>query len=198
MKRHTYNTGIIGNCAFLAHINVNTNIEWLCWPRFDSTFIFGGLLDQKKGRRISILPEDPYTSHQYYLENTNVLITEITTINGGKYCITDFAPRFYNNQRYYKPLMLIRKIEAIEGSPRIRVKCEPVSEYGETKLDVNRGSNHIQYIGGDDRIRLTTNIPVSYVFDEQYFVLNEVKYLVMTYGEPLEAPLLSTADHCLH
>jgi GH15 family glucan-1,4-alpha-glucosidase len=196
LERQTYNTGIIGNCAFLAHINKNTNIDWLCWPRFDSTFIFGGLLDKHKGGEFTILPEGDYTSHQYYLENTNVLITEITTITG-KYRVIDFAPRFQQHQRYYKPLMLIRKIECMEGTPRIRVKCEPVSEYGKVKLRVNRGSNHIQYLGGEENIRLTTNIPVSYVFDEQYFILNEPKHLVMTYGEPLEAPLESTADRFL-
>lgn len=197
MSKHTYNTGIIGNCAFLAHINKNTNVDWLCWPRFDSTFIFGGLLDKDKGGEFSIRPEGEYTSEQHYLENTNILITEISPKSGGKYRITDFAPRFHQHQRYYKPLMLIRKIEAIEGSPRIIVKCTPVSEYGAVKLSVNRGSNHIQYQGGEENIRLTTNIPISYIFDEQAFVLNETKYLAMTYGEPLEAPLVSTSDRFL-
>jgi GH15 family glucan-1,4-alpha-glucosidase len=197
MKKHTYETGIIGNCAFLAHINMNTNVDWLCWPRFDSTFIFGGLLDKKKGGEFSILPNSKYTSRQYYTENTNVLITEITISDTEKYRITDFAPRFFENQRYYKALMLIRKIEPIEGSPRVVVKCEPMSDYGNVKLHVNRGSNHIQYLGGEENIRLTTNIPVSYVFDEQPFVLNDTKYLVLTYGEPLEAPLISTAERFL-
>ena len=197
MERHTYDTGIIGNCAFLAHIHKNTNVEWLCWPRFDSTFIFGGLLDKNKGGQFSILPDGEFTSHQYYLENTNVLITEISPASGGKYRVTDFAPRFYQHQRYYKPLMLFRKIEAIEGSPRVKVKCEPVSEYGAVKLTVNRGSNHIQYLGGEENIRLTTNIPISYVFDEQPFVLNEIKYLALTYGEPLEAPLITTTERFL-
>jgi GH15 family glucan-1,4-alpha-glucosidase len=197
MERHTYNTGIIGNCAFLAHINKNTNIDWLCWPRFDSTFIFGGLLDKEKGGKFSILPIGDYTSYQYYLENTNVLITEITTDKGAKYRVTDFAPRYFEHQRYYKPLMLIRKVEALEGSPQVVVRCEPVSDYGRTKLHVNRGSNHIQFLGGDENIRLTTNIPISYVFDEQPFVINEPKFLVLTYGEPLEAPLISTAERFL-
>ncbi|HEY2583658.1 MAG TPA: glycoside hydrolase family 15 protein [Mucilaginibacter sp.] len=197
MEKHTYNSGIIGNCAYLAHVNKNTNIDWLCWPRFDSTFIFGGLLDKEKGGTFSILPQVDYTSHQYYLENTNVLITEITLPNSEKYRITDFAPRFYEHQRYYKALMLIRKIEPVEGSPRVTVKCEPVSDYGDVKLTVNRGSNHIQFLGGEENIRLTTNIPVSYVFDEQPFVINENKYLVLTYGEPLEAPLMSTIERFL-
>jgi len=197
MEKHTYNTGIIGNCAYIAHINKNTNVDWLCWPRFDSTFVFGALLDKKKGGGFSILPIEDYSSHQYYLENTNVLITEITTESGEKYRVTDFAPRFYEHQRYYKALMLIRKIEPLKGSPRIVVKCEPVSDYGETKLHVNRGSNHIQFLGGAEDMRLTTNIPVSYVFDEQSFVLNDSRYLVLTYGEPLEAALTSTAERFL-
>jgi GH15 family glucan-1,4-alpha-glucosidase len=195
-ERHIYQTGIIGNCAYIAHVNKNTNIDWLCWPRFDSTFIFGRLLDKEKGGEFSILPDGEYVSNQYYLENTNVIITEITCADG-KYRVTDFAPRFREHDRYFKPLMLIRQIEPLKGSPRIRVKCNPVSDYGKTKLTVNRGSNHIQFLGGEERIRLTTDLPISYVFDEQCFALNNVKHLVLTYGEPLEAALVSTADRFL-
>ncbi len=195
-EKHIYEAGLIGNCSFLAHVHKNTNITWLCWPRFDSTFIFGSLLDEKKGGEFSILPASEYTSRQYYLENTNVLCTEITCENG-KYRITDFAPRFHQYERFFKPLMLIRKIEPLEGTPRVRVKCAPVGEYGKVKLEAHRGSNHIQYHGGDDKVRLTTNIPVTYVFEETYFVLNETKYLVLTYGPPLEAPLVSTSENFL-
>lgn len=196
MDKHLYETGLIGNCAFLAHVHKNTNIVWLCWPRFDSSFIFGGLLDNKKGGEFSITPEGKFESNQYYLDNTNVLRTEITC-EGGKYRITDFAPRFHQYERYYKPLMLVRKIEPLENSPRIKVKCEPVYNYGQEKYDAHRGSNHIEYTGNDESLRLTTNIPISYLFGEKYFVLNETKYLVLTYGKHLEAPLTSTAESFL-
>ena len=193
MERHLYETGIIGNCAYLAHVHKNTNISWLCWPRFDSSFVFGSLLDKDKGGEFSILPAGNYTSHQFYLENTNVLCTEITCENG-KYRVVDVAPRFHQYERFFKPLMLIRKIEPIEGNPRIQVKCEPVCNYGTHKLKAHRGSNHIEYEGCDDTIRLTTNIPISYLSEDTYFVLNEIKYLVLTYGHPLEAPLVSTSE----
>ena len=193
MNKHTYQSGIIGNCSFLAHINKDTNVSWLCWPRFDSTFVLGSLLDKKKGGEFSIQPATEYSSHQYYLENTNVLCTEITSQNG-KYRITDFAPRFQKHERYFKPLMLIRKIELLEGNPRVRVKCELVCDYGKRKLKPHRGSNHIEFEGCDDSMRLTTNIPISYLLEETFFVLNEPKYLVLTYGLPLEAPLVSTAE----
>ncbi|MCC8410956.1 glycoside hydrolase family 15 protein [Mucilaginibacter sp. UR6-1] len=193
MEKHMYNAGLVGNCAYLAHINKNTNITWLCWPRFDSTFVFGSLLDKEKGGEFSILPEGDFETEQYYLENTNVLCT-VVTCDEGKYRITDFAPRFHQYDRFFKPLMLIRKIEPIEGLPKIRVKCEPVCDYGRRKQKARIGSNHIDYAGCDETMRLTTNIPISYIIDQQYFQLNETKYLLMSYGDPLEAPLVSTAE----
>ncbi|MFC1226588.1 glycoside hydrolase family 15 protein [Pedobacter sp. BG31] len=194
--QHLYQTGIIGNCAFIAHVNKNTDISWLCWPRFDSPFVFGSLLDEKKGGDFSILPQGEFTSHQYYIENTNVLRTEITA-EDGKYRITDFAPRFHLYDRYFKPLMFIRKIEPLEGNPRITIKCEPVCDYGKGKMRSSRGSNHIDYLGCDENIRLSTNVSLTYIFDQKAFVLNEPKYLVMTYGQNLEAPIVSTAENFL-
>lgn len=196
MEKHTYQTGIIGNCSFLAHVNKNTNIDWLCWPRFDSSFVLGAILDKQKGGEFSILPEGEFVSEQYYLENTNVLCTEIST-EEGTYRITDFAPRFSQHERYFKPLMFIRKIESVSGTPRIKVKCKLVYDYGLKKLKASRGSNHIEYNGSEESIRLTTNIPINYIIDEQYSVLNETKYLVLTYGNPLEAPLESKSEQFL-
>ncbi|QNR85716.1 glycoside hydrolase family 15 protein [Pedobacter riviphilus] len=195
-EKHLYQTGIIGNCAFIAHVNKNTDISWLCWPRFDSPFVFGSLLDEKKGGEFSILPQGKFTSHQYYIENTNVLRTEITA-EDGKYRITDFAPRFHLYDRYFKPLMFIRKIEPLAGNPRITIKCEPVCDYGKGKMKSSRGSNHIDYQGCDENIRLSTNVSLTYIFDEKAFVLNEAKYLIMTYGQNLEAPVVSTAENFL-
>ncbi|MEQ8812279.1 MAG: DUF5911 domain-containing protein, partial [Imperialibacter sp.] len=95
MNRHTYDFGVIGNCAFTAHIHKNTNIVWMCWPRFDSSFIFGSLVDEEKGGEFSVIPCEPDASfNQYYIENTNVLCTEVEAADG-KFRVTDFAPRFY-------------------------------------------------------------------------------------------------------
>jgi GH15 family glucan-1,4-alpha-glucosidase len=197
MERHIYETGIIGNCGFLAHVHKNTNIAWLCWPRFDSSFVFGSLLDNKKGGEFSILPECDYTSTQRYIENTNVLVTEVECADGNKYRITDFAPRFRLYDRYFKPLMLIRKLEPITHNPKIRVTCQPMGDYGDIELQALQGSNHIEFTGLDKPLRLTTNVSLNYVIDRKYFVLNETKYFVLTYGLPLEAPLITTAEDFL-
>ncbi|WP_026904510.1 glycoside hydrolase family 15 protein [Pedobacter glucosidilyticus] len=197
MEKHTYQTGIIGNCSYLAHVHKNTNITWLCWPRFDSSFVFGSMLDSKKGGEFSIMPSSEYTSKQYYLENTNVLCTEITTASG-RYKVTDFAPRFQQFERYFKPLMLIRKVQLLEGNPHIKIKCQPVYDYGKSELEVIRGSNHIEYIGCGEKIRLSTNAPLSYILEDQYFILKDTLYLFLTFGEPLEGPIQTTADRFLN
>ena len=194
MKKHTYNTGVVGNCAFIAHVEKNTNINWMCWPRFDDSFVFGSLLDEDKGGSFSLLPPtEKYQSNQYYIENTNILCTEIS-YSEGAYRITDFDPRFYQYERYYKPLMLVRKIERLSGNPQIKATCKPVAEYGEKRLQRIQGSNHLKFFGLEDELRLNTNISFSYLLEYQPFVLNETKYLVLTYGTPLEAPLESTAE----
>ncbi|MFT5641055.1 MAG: GH15 family glucan-1,4-alpha-glucosidase [Cyclobacteriaceae bacterium] len=195
--RHTYDFGVIGNCAFTAHIHKDTNVSWMCWPKFDSSFIFGRLLDDEKGGEFTVKPiTEKFESNQFYIENTNILRTEITS-GQDKYCVTDFAPRFYKTDRYYRPLMMIRKIERLAGEPRIHVKCEPKGEYGAVTPEPSLGSNHIRFLGLDSHVRLTTNISLNYITENRSFVLNETKYLVLTYGPPLEASLEETVENFL-
>lgn len=195
-KKHVYQSGIVGNCSFIAHIDTSTNVSWLCMPRFDSSFIFGSLLDQQRGGEFSILPDSTFSTKQYYIENTNILCTEIEG-KSGRYRVTDFAPRFSLYERYFKPLMLIRKIEPLSGSPRVKITCKPVTDYGERPLQAFPASNHIDFFGADSPIRLTTNFSINHILDEQFAVLNETKYLVLTYGTPLEAPLSNTVEDFL-
>ena len=197
MKKHIYETGLLGNCAYLAHINKNTNVDWLCWPRFDSSFIFGGMLDNNKGGEFSIKPQGDFQSEQFYLENTNIIRTKITC-ETGKYQITDFAPRFKKADSYYKPLMLIRKIELLEGSPVITVKCSPTWDYGRVKQNPLPGNSYLNYEGSDARMRLTTNIPIDNILEEKEFILTETQYLALTYSDLLETPLIDTAEDFLY
>ncbi len=197
--RHLYNLGLIGNCAYLALIQPDTAVAWLCWPRFDSSFVFGSLLDTERGGSFALLPADgpPAETRQYYLENTNILCSDVTTADGSQYRVTDFAPRFPQYDRYYRPLMLIRKVEPLKGAPRIRVTCQPVADYGAQPLDPHRSSNHLTFKGLEEELRLTTDIPLTYLLDDEPVVLLEPHYLVLTYGAPLEAPLASTAERFL-
>lgn len=197
-SKHTYPFGIIGNCSYLAHINNRADIKWLCWPRFDSPFIFGSLVDEQQGGHFSIQPAvEGYKSRNYYLENTNVLITEFEK-GEDRFRVIDFAPRFRQYDRYFKPLMLIRKIEYISGTPLIKISCKPVTGYSAVPCGIHEGSNHIQYTGLPEELRLTTDIPLAFIRNESSFLLYSTQYIALTYGLPLEANLPHTAEEFLN
>lgn len=194
---HQYRMGMIGNCAYSALVNTEGNISWLCWPRFDSSFIFGSLLDVEKGGEFSIRPSNPhFTSSQNYLTNTNILSTRFESSEGA-FEIIDFAPRFQHFERYHKPLMLFRKVKKISGNPRISVTCQPTGDYGGIQPQALLGSNHIRYEGLEQTVRLTTNASLTYILEGKEFALVEDLYLVLSWGIPLEGPLISTFEDFL-
>jgi glucoamylase len=98
------------------------------------------------------------------------------------------------HDRQFRPLMLVRKIELLEGEPAILISCQPRGDYGRVVPESVIGSNHIRYLNLDQQVRLTTDVPLTYIQKEQSFILDQDRYLVLTYGEPLEAPLKETAD----
>ncbi len=194
MSAHKYKLGLIGNCSYMAYIDLKADIRWMCMPRFDSSFIFGSLLDEEKGGHFFIQPaEENFSSKQYYVYNTNVLCTEFTTPKG-KFLVKDCAPRMMRFERKFRPMMLVRKIELLEGDPYIKLRCSPRGDYGKMIPKVYTGSNHIRYEGFPSQVRLTTDVPLSYIIDEKPFVLDQDRYLVFTYGEPLEASLETTVE----
>jgi glucoamylase len=177
----------------MAYIDTHAAVKWMCMPRFDSSFLFGSLLDSKKGGDFSVTPAEEFQSKQYYIPNTNVLATEFETPKG-RFRVIDCAPRFHQFERNFKPLMLVRKIELLEGNPILLIRCNPVGNYGEMKPEVVVSSNHLGFMNFDTTVRLTTDVPLSYILERESFVLNQNRYLVFTYGEPLEAPLKATAE----
>ena len=106
---------LIGNCAYQALIDDCARVVWLCWPRFDSSFVFGSLLDEQRGGEFSVGPVDEgFTSQQAYIPNTNVLRTVFHS-SSGSFEVVDFAPRFLQYERSFKPAM---PIEPSQGAFR--------------------------------------------------------------------------------
>lgn len=193
---HKYEYGAVGNGSFIALIDTAADVRWLCWPKFDSSFVFGGLIDEDAGGCFRIHPDGKYGSRQYYRQNTNVLVTEFRS-SSGSFRVIDCAPRFMRYDRYYKPLMLVRKLEVLSGTPRIVVRCEPKGDYGRITPAPQMGSNHIEFIGLANNLRLTSDISLNYILNCSPFVLTQHKYLVLTWGIPLEATLKDTSEEFL-
>jgi GH15 family glucan-1,4-alpha-glucosidase len=193
--RLVVNLALIGNCGYQALIDDRARVKWLCWPRFDSSFVFGELIDSQHGGEFSIAPRDgAFETQQSYIPNTNILKTRFRT-EDAEFEVTDFAPRFRQYERFYKPSMLVRRVRPVAGRPVIRVVCRPVYDYGRSVPPDQPASNHIHWQLPDAQLRLTTNASLSFIHEARPFALEGDVYLVLTWGQPLEAPLIETCDN---
>ena len=187
----TLDLAVIGNCSYSALIDRRGRIVWSCLPRFDSDPVFCSLLngDEEAFGFFDFEIENFARSEQHYLSNTAILVTTLFDRHGAAVEITDYAPRFKQLGRVYRPVMVVRQIRPVIGSPRIRVRLRPAADYGARRPDLTHGSNHIRYVMPTMTLRLTTDVPVSYVLDEVPFVLEEACTLIVGPDETLTQPI---------
>ncbi len=187
--------GLIGNCQVAAHVRNDGAIVWSCMPRFDSPPIFGALLDPEGGSFIIGPADRSIVGTQRYLTNTNVLETRFETKEGA-FRVLDFAPRFFQFDRSFRPTKLIRIVEPLSGAPLIRVSCDPVLGWAKRPAPREQGSHHVSFRGYDAELRLTTDAPLSYLHGEP-FALTERRHFALAYGAPVEESLAPLCDRFL-
>jgi GH15 family glucan-1,4-alpha-glucosidase len=180
------NLGLVGNGQCAALVSNTGDVVWCCLPRFDSEPVFGALLDQDGGS-FSVRPSDGSAGVQSYLLNTNVLATRFTTPEGS-FRVIDFMPRFGLYGRFFRPTQLHRIVEPLEGTPRVCVECAPRLGWSKSRPLALLGSNHIRFEGYAAPVRLTTDIPLSYL-EGRAFALTGRHHLAFTWGAPIEEPL---------
>lgn len=194
---HKYNSGLIGNCGYLAQVTSAGSINWLCWPKFDSPSIFGALLDVEGGGSFDVCPaQEQFDSRQYYLNNTNILCTEFLTSKGA-FRVTDFAPRYMESGNYARPLILCRKIEPLSGTPEILVRCRPRGNWGKTEMTPQIATQHIHYSGMNQALRLYASVPFKSICDETPVRLDKTMYLALSWSLPVHESVEHTVESCL-
>lgn len=189
--------GVIGNCQFSALVHRSGSVVWCCLPRFDSDPVFSALLDEQEGGRFQIRPANGEIGVQRYLPHTNILETIFHT-ETGSFRVIDFAPRFLQAGRAFRPTQLVRIVEPMEGTPRIEVRCEPTLGWFKRMPTTMQGSHHVRFEGFGSQLRLTTDIPISYL-SGQPFTLTGRRYFILTWGAPVEEePLAALCERFLN
>jgi hypothetical protein len=134
---------------------------------------------------------------QRYVPNTAIVETLLHDANGGTAKVTDFAPRFDQHRRVFRPMTLVRIIEPLAGSPRVRVRLRPLGDYGAARPALTHGSNHVRYVLPNVTLRLTTDAAITAVLEERAFVLDRPIALVLGPDETLTDAPASVAQHYL-
>jgi GH15 family glucan-1,4-alpha-glucosidase len=192
---------LIGNAAVAALIDVRGEIVWGCLPRMDSDSVFCSLLrprappaarDGEHGF-FAIDLADFTTSEQRYVDNTAIVVTRLADAHGGAVEITDFAPRFRQFDRMFRPAMLIRRVRRVAGSPTVTVRLRPARNYGMHAASRTSGSHHVRYQGMGYVARLTTNCAITAVLEETPFVLRGDLDFLLGPDETLRGSVTETA-----
>jgi GH15 family glucan-1,4-alpha-glucosidase len=193
MTDHGLDLAVIGNGRTAALVEPSSRLVWWCFPRFDSDPVFCRLLAGDEDKGFAEVALDNIVEYQSdYLRNTAILTTVLTDAYGGSVRITDFAPRFSQFGRMFRPPQLVRIVEPVAGLPRITVRFRPTAEYGEPVGKYSIGSNHIRYASESTTIRLTTDAPLSCIEREAPFVLTRTATLVVGADEQFPGDLAAT------
>ncbi len=191
--------GVIGNSSFGALVDRRGRVVWSCLPAFDGDPAFCALLSprEQEGGDFSIELEDFERSEQRYDHNTAILRTVLHDRHGSSLEIVDFAPRWHQNGRFYRPVSIIRRITPLSGTPRIRVRVRPLADWGARVPESTWGSNHMRWLLPHFTLRLSTDVPVRFVRDGLPFVLSHRMHLVLGPDEPMGRSLTGYVEEAL-
>ena len=185
---NTLDLGLIGNCQVGVLVDPRGRFVWGCFPRVDSDPAFCSLLGGKAEAESGFFDVellDFVRSEQAYLGNTAVLATTLYDSAGGSVQIEDFAPRYEQFGRSFRPIMVIRCIRPLSGSPTVRIRLRPAVDYGGKRPEVTYGSNHIRFVSAEFTQRLTTNASLTAILEERAIVLEEPLSLILGADETI-------------
>jgi GH15 family glucan-1,4-alpha-glucosidase len=105
---------VIGNGRTAALVDPSSRIVWWCYPRFDGDPIFSRLLagGEEKGF-CDVVLQGMVDFSSEYVRNTAIVSTVLKDDKGASIRITDFAPRFREYDRIFRPPQLMRIIEPV-------------------------------------------------------------------------------------
>jgi len=151
--------GLIGNMHTAALVGRNGSIDWLCLPHFDSPSVFGRILDEKKGGHFRIAPAiDRGTRKQFYLPETNVLITRFL-LGDGVLEVIDYMPvGVIRGDIGFR--QLVRRVEVIRGSVPLLVDFCPAFNYGRDAHTVELFDGGAIFRSPKLSLELTTRLPL--------------------------------------
>jgi GH15 family glucan-1,4-alpha-glucosidase len=142
--------------------------------------------DDAEGGYFSIaFDEETVATEQSYDRNTAIIRTIHRSASGAAFVVTDFAPRFRQFGRMFRPPMIVRRVDRLEGLCRIRPRMRPRMDYGRLKAANVTGSNHIRYVTDAGSIRLTAAAPIAFVASESAFVLSHPMTFIVRPDESL-------------
>ena len=190
-KKTLLNYGIVGNCKSSALIFEDSSINWCCLPQFDSSSVFGKILDNEIGGSFKINCDESFSIQQTYFKNTAILVTNFKNDNE-EFELIDYMPRFKNDDgTFYSSPEIHRILLPIKGSPKIQVDYDPKLEYSNGKTKKHIKKNFIVSIVEDknyETLFLYTNVNKKDILEHNEITLDKKIFFCVSYNEKINIP----------
>ncbi|MDQ6650526.1 MAG: glycoside hydrolase family 15 protein [Actinomycetota bacterium] len=154
---------LLSDCHSAALVTRAGSVDWLCFPRFDGTSVFGRLLDDAAGHW-SVRPAGQAgTASRHYVDRTMVLETTFQTPDGTLVLVDALAMGPDNTGHRLgqgAPHLLLRRVSCPVGEVEVDLEYAPRPEYGliHPLLDAVEGG--VTARGGADWLVLSTPEPL--------------------------------------
>src|SRR5579875_1096442 len=113
----------------------------MCLPELDSPSAFAALLDPAAGGSFSLAPTEPYEIRRWYVQDTNVLCSEISC-QSGTVRVTEALTLGVGEPVPWREL--VRAVEGLAGSVPMRWRLHPRFDWGRRAVDpVRLGDTHL-------------------------------------------------------
>ena len=190
-KKNLLNYGIVGNCKSSALIFEDSSINWCCLPQFDSSSVFGKILDNEIGGSFKINCDKSFLIKQTYFKNTAILVTNFKNDNE-EFELIDYMPRFKNDDgTFYSSPEIHRILLPIKGTPKLHIKYDPQLEYSTGKTKKHIKQNFIVSIVEDknyETLFLYTNMNKKDVLNSNEVILDKKIFFCVSYNEKINIP----------
>ncbi|MGV7033453.1 glycoside hydrolase family 15 protein [Methylobacterium symbioticum] len=145
---------LVGDGRTAALISRAGSVDWLCFPRFDASALFAGLLGTEEHGFWQLGPvSDHAETRRAYRDGTLILETCHRT-REGEVRVTDFMPAGDGSH-------LIRMVEGLSGRVAMRMEIAVRFDYGSAVPWVSRSElEDLRMISGPHKVVLRTNVPL--------------------------------------
>ncbi|UCJ14654.1 glycoside hydrolase family 15 protein [Pseudomonas sp. MM211] len=190
--------GIIGDMRSAALVADSGCVDFFCWPDFDSPSIFTALLDSPEAGVFQLAPDLPGARRQQiYLPDTNVLQTRWLDDSAVVEC-TDVMPI---NADVDDDPRLIRRIQVVSGSARIRMRCRVRHDYSRADTVAEMEGDDVLFHAPDQpslRLSASQSLKIDQHCGVAEFDLQEGEHAEFVLGAP-DDPLVAAGacEHCL-
>ncbi|MGC8645796.1 MAG: glycoside hydrolase family 15 protein, partial [Thermoplasmata archaeon] len=177
------NHGVLLNNRTAALVSNEGEIDFACFPNFDSEMVFSSILDRERGGRFIVRPiGSDIVASQNYEPDTNILFTVFRRNGERLLTIMDFLPMSSESFVYFSEIH--RRVEAFRDV-KVLVSFSPFHRESRDKVKVTDRNGYL-FISGKSTQFLSTRVELDVNEDEVSGVLElpetEVLWMVTAHN----------------